>query len=322
MSGEKKNDVLIRDFRKSDLDDLLDLMLVSNAEEFKITGFDPDHLRDMINRWYGKAARFLLGLVRLLGKEQMKFLVAEADGKIVGTTVIEDRADTGSISGVMVHPHYRRKGIAIRLMTNALDYLRKRKKVRAVLGVISTNIPAIDMYVKLGFKAFGHTGFFIGDTDTLLRSQEIGGVQIRPFQNDDLDAVYELIVASEDPVRLSIRRFGKNDLRTSFMRRLFRFSNEMKLVAVFDGKIVGYAEASYTTPNEIGRIGYVHVNPEGRALDIEKILVNWAMNEIEKGGVKRFRVVVPTTKQELIEAVKEIGFREALIVDEMVVELR
>jgi ribosomal protein S18 acetylase RimI-like enzyme len=275
----------------------------------------------MINRWYRKTGRFLLGLVRLLGKEPMKFLVAEVDGKIVGTTVVEDRGNAGSVSAVMVHPDYRRRGIAMKLMVNALDYLRRRKKARAVLGVISTNAPAIDLYVKLGFKAFDHTGYFVGDADTLVRSQEIGGVQIRPFQKGDLGAVYELVVTSEDPARLSIHGFGKNNLKTPFLGRFFLSSNQMKLVAVFDGRIVGYAEASYTTPNEVGRIGFVHVNPDGRQLGVDKVLLNAARNEIEKGGVRRLRVVVPTMRQELIETMKEMGFMEALIVDEMVVEL-
>jgi ribosomal protein S18 acetylase RimI-like enzyme len=303
------------------LNDLLDLLPLSNAEEFKISGFDPDHLRGMINRLYGKAGRFLRGLLRLLGREPLKFLVAEVDGKIVGTTVVEGRGKAGFISAVMVHPGYRRRGIAMRLMVNALDYLRGRKKVRAVLGVISTNAPAIDLYLKLGFKAFDHTGYFIGDTDTLRDSQQIGRVQIRPFQNGDLSAVYDLVVASEDPVRLNIRGFGKKNLKTPFLGRFFRFSNMMKIVAVVDGRIVGYAEASYTTPNEVGRIGFVHVDPEGRQLGVDRMLVDAARKEIEKGNVRRFRLVLPTSSQELIETVKEIGFREALVIDEMVVEL-
>jgi ribosomal protein S18 acetylase RimI-like enzyme len=95
----------------------------------------------------------------------------------------------------------------------------------------------------------------------------------------------------------------------------------MKLVAVYDGRIVGYAEASYTTPNEVGRIGFIHVNAEGRSVGVEKMLVNAGRCEIEKAGVNRFRVVVPSTRQELIDAVKDLGFKEALTVDGMVKEL-
>jgi len=320
-TGRKNDDVLIRDFRKSDLDDLLRLLPVSNAEEFKVTGFDPDHTRDMINRLYGWAGRFLLGLLRLFGKQPMKFLVAEADGKLVGTTIVDDRGKAGSISVVMVHPDYRRRGIATKLMTSALEYIRRRKKVRAVLGVMSTNSAAIDLYVKLGFKTFEHAAYFVGELDSLRVSKDIDGVEVRPFRKGDLDEVYKLVVASEDPVRLRINDFSRKNLRTPFLRRFFGLATQMKLVAVFDGRIVGYAEASYTTPNEVGRIGFIHVNAEGRLLGVEKMLVNAGRCEIEKGGVNRFRVVVPSTRQELMDAVKDLEFKEASTVDGMVKEL-
>jgi ribosomal protein S18 acetylase RimI-like enzyme len=320
-TGRKKENVLIRDFRKSDLDDLLRLLPVSNAEEFKVTGFDPDHTRDMINRLYGWAGKFLLGLLRLFGKQPMKFLVAEADGRLVGTTIVDDRGKAGSISVVMVHPDYRRRGIATKLMTSALDFIRRRKKVRAVLGVMSTNTAAIDLYVKLGFKLFENAVYFVGEADCLRVSKDIDGVEVRPLRKGDLDEVYELVVASEDPVRLKINDFSKKNLRTPFLRRFFGFANEIKLVAVYDERIVGYAEASYTTPNEVGRIGFIHVNAEGRSVGVEKMLVNAGRCEIEKGGVNRFRVVVPSTRQELMDAVKNLGFKEALTVDGMVKEL-
>ena len=43
----KEDKVLIGDFRKSDLDDLLRLLPECFAEEFEVSGFDPDHTRDM-----------------------------------------------------------------------------------------------------------------------------------------------------------------------------------------------------------------------------------------------------------------------------------
>jgi ribosomal-protein-alanine N-acetyltransferase len=316
----KEDNVLIRDFRKSDLDDLLRLLPECFAEEFEVSGFDPDHTRDMVNRAYGRTGRLILWLLRLCGKEPMKFLVAEVDCKVVGTTIIDDRRKAGSISAVMVHPDCRRKGIATRLMTNALDYIRERKKARAILYVMSANTPAMDMYVKLGFRAFERAVFFVGETDRLPALQDTGGVQIRSFHKDDLDAVYRLIRASEDPNRLRIFDFSKNNLRTPFLQRLFRFSTEKKMVAVFDGRIVGYAEAAYTTPKEVGKIGFIHVNPEGKSLGVEKMLINAAGNEIEKAGVRRIRIIVPATRQELAETVKNLGFTETLMADGMVAE--
>jgi ribosomal protein S18 acetylase RimI-like enzyme len=320
-SGGKADDVLIRDFRKSDLDDLLILLPLSNAEEFRVTGFDPDHVRALVNRLYGWKARILLGLLRLFGKEPLKFLVAVVDDKFVGTTVIETSGKAGSISVVMVHPDFRRRGIATKLMTTAIDFCRRKKKVRAVLGVLSENAIAKDLYEKLGFKMFESSVYLVGESGSLSAVTDVAGVEGRPFEDRDLDDVYELIVASEDPVRLKIHDFDKKSLKVPFLQRFFRSSNQIKLVAVRDDKVVGYVEASYTTPNETARIGFLYVNSESAGLGVEKVLVNAARLEIEKAGVEKFRVVVPSMRQALIDAVKDFGFKEALVVDGMVLEL-
>jgi ribosomal protein S18 acetylase RimI-like enzyme len=320
-SGGKADDVLIRDFRKSDLDDLLILLPLSNAEEFRVTGFDPDHVRALVNRLYGWKARILLGLLRLFGKEPLKFLVAVVDDKFVGTTVIETSGKAGSISVVMVHPDFRRRGIATKLMTTAIDFCRRKKKVRAVLGVLSENAIAKDLYEKLGFKMFESSVYLVGESGSLSAVKDVADVEVRPFDDRDLDDVYELIVASEDPVRLKIHDFDKKSLKVPFLQRFFRSSNQIKLVAVRDDKVVGYVEASYTTPNETARIGFLYVNSESAGLGVEKVLVNAARLEIEKAGVEKFRVVVPSMRQALIDAVKDFGFKEALVVDGMVLEL-
>ena len=66
----------------------------------------------------------------MFGKEPFKMFVAEIDRRVVGTTMVNKRGKVGYISTVMVHPTYRRKGIARKLMTSALDYIQKKKKNR------------------------------------------------------------------------------------------------------------------------------------------------------------------------------------------------
>ena len=320
--GKTNDNVLIRDFRKSDLNDLLDLFPMCFTKEFEISGFDPDHVTDMVNRAFGRTGTLILGLLRLFGKEPTKFLVAEASGKIVGTVIINDRGKSGYISSVMVHPDYRRKGIATRLMTDALNYIRRRKKARSVLHVDSTNASAKSVYVKLGFKTFEHLSYFVRETNSLHVSENVSEVKIREFQKDDLDQVYDLIRASEDPNSLKIVDFTKKDLKVPFLQRIFGFATQKKLVAVLGGRIVGYAEVRYTTPKEAGRIGSIAVNSEYRSLGIEKLLIEAANNEIAEGSARRIRIAAPTAKQELTEAVKDLGFREVLVMDAMVAEFQ
>ena len=320
--GTPNGKVLIRDLRKSDLSDLLGLLPMCFTKEFEISGFDPDLIADMVNRAFGRTGALVLGLLRLFGKEPGKFLVAEADGKIVGTTFVNNRGKSGYISSVMVNPDCRRKGIATTLMTSALNYIRRRKKARAVLHVDSTNDSAKSLYVKLGFKTFEHSTYFVRETNSTRAPRNASGVKIREFQKDDLDEVYNLIEASEDPNSLRIFDFKKKDLKTPFLQRVFGFAAQKKLVAVLDNRIVGYAEASYTTPKEAGRIGSIQVKSEDRSLGIEKLLIEAANDEIAEGGIRRIRLSAPTARQGLIETVKNLGFKEVLVMDAMVLEFQ
>jgi ribosomal protein S18 acetylase RimI-like enzyme len=316
-----KDRVLMRDFRKSDLNDLLDLFPRCFAKEFEVTGFDPDHVRSMVNRAFGKTGRLFLGLSRLFGREPMRFLVAEVDSKVVGTTIVNSRGKVGYISSVMVHPDYRRKGIATRLLKDATAHILRKRMRRAVLHVDSTNTPAIDVYTKLGFRPFEHIAHLIGETDSLSALEDTDEIKTRPVQKDDFDEVYNLIRVSEDPNRLKIFDFSKDNLKTPFLQRLLHFSTQKKIVAIFDGKIVGYAETSYTTPKQAGSISSIHAIAQNRSGEVERVLVSAGIKEIRKGGTNRIRVTVSSVKQELIETLKSLGFRESLAMDGMFIEV-
>jgi len=207
-------------------------------------------------------------------------------------------------------------------MTNALDYIRKRKKMRAVLHVDSSNAPARSVYVRLGFKTFEHSAYFVGETNFLRAQENSSEVEIREFQKDDSEQVYNLIRASENPNSLRISDFTKKDLKAPVLQRLFRFATQKKLVAVLRGRIAGYVEAAYTTSKEVGRINSVQVDSGHRSLGIEKLLIEAASNEIAETGIETIRITAPTAKQELIEIVKNLGFKEVLVMDAMVAEFQ
>jgi len=319
--NEVVNAVLIRDFRKSDLQNVLDLAQLCFAKEFELTGWDPEHVKKMVDQMFGIVGRTFLTLSRLFQMEPIKFFVAEVNQRVVGTTIIQRQGKVGYISTVMVHPNYRRKGIARKLMTNALEYIRKKRMKRAVLHVESTNAPAKRLYTELGFKEFEKIAHLAGKVDSSFKPVEVEGVQIRSFQKKDTDAAYELIRSSEDPKHLEIFDFKKKDLKTPFVNRVFRFFTENKIVALHDNGIVGYSQAIYTTPNETGQIANIQVCPELRSRGIEEMLIHSGMNEIRKIGTQKVLGIASLKRLELIEAMERLGFEKRFEVEAMVLEL-
>jgi len=315
-----EKDILIRDFKKYDLDDVLEVENKSFAQEIEIGGFDPDHARRIADRAFSVLGRIFFGFLRLLGKEPFKFFVAEVGGKVVGTAMVNTKGNMAYISTVMVHPVYRRKGIATKLMKTVISYVRKKKLSRAVLHVATTNAQAKALYHKLGFGKFEDTTYLVADIDSLRKLGNVEGIQIRKLKRKDIDAVYNLIKRSEDPTHLKVFDLKEKDLKTPLIQRVFRFSTGKKVVAVKDGEIVGYAEASYTTAKEAGHIKNVQVHPEVRSNGIEEMLIIAGIGYIRKVGTNKVMATTNSTRQKLIESMKQLGFEKYLEMETMVLQ--
>jgi ribosomal protein S18 acetylase RimI-like enzyme len=311
-----EEEFLIRQFQKSDLDDTLSLLPRCFAEEFEVSGFDPTHVRDMVNRAFGITGRLFLASSRLVGKEPIRFLVADAKNEVVGTTIVSREGKVGYISAVMVSPDHRRKGIATKLMMSAVEYIRKRGMKRAVLHVVSTNAPAMGVYSRLGFEPFEEISHLVGEIGKIGSVPVPHGadrVEARPFRRADLSEVYDLNLASEDQNHLKVFDFNKSQLKTSILERLFRFSTQRRIVAVRARKLVGSVSAAYTTPKEAGRISSIQVRPEDRSRGVENVLVSAALNEIRKGGITKVVATVPTTRPEVIEMLNGLGLKGTMV---------
>jgi RimJ/RimL family protein N-acetyltransferase len=100
---------------------------------------------------------------RLKPVPQGNFVVGAFDnGRLAGNAGFyrENRIKTrhkGGIWGVYVTPEWRGKGVARRMMASTLDLLRSYFDLdHVVLHVTSGQDAARDLYVSLGFEAFGH----------------------------------------------------------------------------------------------------------------------------------------------------------------------
>jgi len=314
--------VLIRDFRMQDLDPVLTLLPRCFAKEFEVSGLDQAHMKEMARRAYGLPGSLFMARSRLVGRVQFKFLVADLNDEVVGTTMVSMEGAAGYISTVMVSPDHRRRGIATKLMTGAIAYIRERGMKTAALHVISTNAPARGAYSKLGFETFEDISYLVGDVGSLRAQGHENGVEIRPFRRTDLEEVYRLHSASEDPGHLHVFGLRKSQLKTPFMERLFHFSTRRRIVAVRAGTIVGSADAVYTTPMEAGSLSSIEVRPEDRSGGIESMLVGAAIDVIRRGGSSRVVARVPTTRPETAEVLKGLGLTEAMVLVGMSREIR
>ena len=83
------------------------------------------------------------------------FLAAAVDGKLAGYVSGVVAADECEIANVAVDGGYRRRGIATRLLEELVNEAVSLGADKMFLSVRVDNLPAIELYKKLGFETVG-----------------------------------------------------------------------------------------------------------------------------------------------------------------------
>jgi ribosomal-protein-alanine N-acetyltransferase len=82
-------------------------------------------------------------------------LVAEDDSGLVGYLVGRDMAGTGEVLNLATAARRRRAGVARRLLQEGLDELGVRGAAEVFLEVRDSNVAALDLYRRAGFRPVG-----------------------------------------------------------------------------------------------------------------------------------------------------------------------
>ncbi|MBR6452743.1 MAG: ribosomal protein S18-alanine N-acetyltransferase [Lachnospiraceae bacterium] len=115
-----------------------DVPAVSAVEEATFSmPWKPDDFRDMIRR------------------DNMTYLVAELNGKIIGGAGIREIVGDGEITNVAILKEFRGRGYGKQLVAKLLEEGRKLGVTGFTLEVRKSNLPAIRLYESLGFVSEG-----------------------------------------------------------------------------------------------------------------------------------------------------------------------
>jgi ribosomal protein S18 acetylase RimI-like enzyme len=124
-------EALIRAATVNDIDAVLQLWLEANAE--------PSHTDDTA------------GISALLGYDEEALLLAEVDETLVGTVIAGWDGWRGSIYRLVVHPKYRRRGVARRLLLEAEKRTAERGARRLQAIVVASDSPATAFWRASGW---------------------------------------------------------------------------------------------------------------------------------------------------------------------------
>jgi ribosomal-protein-alanine N-acetyltransferase len=106
-------------------------------------------------------------LIRSIKKKEL--FVAEINGEVVGYIVFSKILDEVHLENIAVDERWRRKGIGSKL----LEFLIQRSKESSIfLEVRPSNIPAINLYKKYGFREIGIRKNYYVNEDAIVMMRE------------------------------------------------------------------------------------------------------------------------------------------------------
>lgn len=83
------------------------------------------------------------------------WLVAVCGEQVVGYVGSQTVLDGSDMMNIAVHPEYRKRGIAEKLINELVYLLKERHSICLILEVRASNEPAINLYHKLEFHDIG-----------------------------------------------------------------------------------------------------------------------------------------------------------------------
>jgi ribosomal-protein-alanine N-acetyltransferase len=82
--------------------------------------------------------------------------------------------DVCEIISIAVHPNFRNRGFALRLLNSLIDFLKKINYKKITLEVSNSNFSAINLYEKYKFKSIGlRKGYYLNNIDASIMALDI-----------------------------------------------------------------------------------------------------------------------------------------------------
>ena len=101
-------------------------------------------------------------------RDRYGIFIAKAQNRVIGFIACDskwfskkDGGIVGAIHEIVVDPEFRRKGVGLKLIKTAIEYLKKKNLQTVELWVGDENIPARKLYEKVGFKYGGQYNYWV-----------------------------------------------------------------------------------------------------------------------------------------------------------------
>jgi predicted N-acetyltransferase YhbS len=122
------------------------------------------------------------GLISVfIGHPSIWGVVAEHDGRIVGSNFLDERDPIRGVGPITIDPQHQSTGVGRRLMEAVMERGRGAAGVRLLQDAF--HMRSLSLYASLGFEVKESVVVISGKP----RSEPVGGGEVRPITEDDLE---------------------------------------------------------------------------------------------------------------------------------------
>jgi len=288
------NDLNIRNFKYTDVDDFIRISKLSFAGEWTAEGLTPeDFERETRRIFQWKMIPYRL-LTALMGIKWEGF-VAEKDGKVVGGGMYIGRDNRMSVTNLMVNPEYRRQGVGQALLARRLERMSERGFPFAMAQVLETNTASLQNLKKQKFEVFNQYSVY---EHTLplpeINDSSLPLISVREISRADKALFKEIENKTIPRSILSVKGSAETQFFLSGWQRIYarftRYSKWIKAV-VASGETIGFLCAGFQDRQQKGLLIQPVVN-EG-CLDLIPSMLQKAGAWLEQAGRKSMIVEIP-----------------------------
>ncbi len=304
------NDLKIRNFKYTDVDDFIRISKLSFAGEWIAEGLTPDDFEmetRRIFRWKMIPYRLLTAVMGI----KWEGFVAEKDGKVVGGGMYIGRDKRMSVTNLMVVPEYRRQGVGQALLARRLERMAERGFPFAMAQVLETNTASLQNLKGQGFEVFNQYSVY----EHTLPLPGINGssmpILVREISQADRSLFKEIEDKNTPRSVLSIKgSAGTQYFLTGSQRMYARFTRYSKWIRaiVASGETIGFMCASFQDRQQKGLL-IQPILKEG-CQDLIPSMLDEVGDWLEQAGKKSMIIEIPDQWIETRDYLLENGWKK------------
>lgn len=241
------------------------------------------------------------------------FVWIEEDDKIVGNVSLRRASAPGGfmIGNVVVHPEWRRRGIARALMEVALDDIAVRGGQWVGLEVRADNQVALHLYDTLGFREVGSTLHMLRPAGTSWDGEAPKSDALRCGRHGDRQALTNLVRAMIPKPQRPLLEVQSADYQPGWLTTVERWlegRHEVWWVIEEAGRLVGAVRAIREWGHRPNRLE--PLTAPDQAEHLGPLLARKGLASLKGSPDKLIETVLPHPAEAMAPALRELGFKQ------------